>query len=197
MKNLSKPFLARGGASACAFGFMAACSAVCAPVLWAQAGKGPLDVQLTAYKIVAKGEKDELEAADKIKPGETIEYQARYANNSKNAVKNLAATLPIPGGMEFISGSALPDGAQGSTDGKTFVSLPIKRVTKNADGSTKIVMVPFSEYRALRWSIGELAAGKNVTVFARARVLGPMKSAIASAATASASTVAAGKEAGR
>lgn len=158
---------------------------------WAQSNKGPIDVELTAYKIVAKGEKDELEAADKIKPGETIEYQVRYANNSKDAVKNLAATLPIPSGMEFVLGSALPAGAEGSTDGKTFVSLPIKRVTKNADGSTKIVMVPLSEYRALRWSIGELAAGKTVTVFARARVLGPVKS------SKTAATSTAGKEAGR
>ena len=147
-----------------------------AGVLWAQSAKGPITVQLTAYKVVAKGEKDELEAADKIKPGETIEYQARYANTSKQSVKNLAATMPIPAGMEFVNGSALPDGAQASTDGKNFASLPLRRVTKGAGGTTKIEMVPMSEYRSLRWSIGQLDAGKSITVFARARVLGPVKS---------------------
>ncbi len=190
MKNLNKPFLARGRTLTCAIGFLAGIG--CTSVLWAQAGKGPVDVQLTAYKIVAKGEKDELAAADKIKPGETIEYQARYANNGTQSVKNLAATLPIPGGMEFVSGSALPDDAQASTDGKTFASLPLKRVSKSADGSTKVELIPLSQYRALRWSISELAAGKKVTVFARVRVLGPVKSA-----SKSAETVTVGKEAGR
>jgi len=137
--------------------------------------QGPVDIKLTAYKVVTQDGKDELQPAEKIKPGEVIEYRAQYANTGNAAVKGLAATLPIPAALEFLPGTESPDGVQASTDGKSYAAPPLKHISKAADGSTKIVIVPAAEYRFLRWNVGELGAGKSVTVSARARVLGPIK----------------------
>jgi hypothetical protein len=44
------------------------------------------------------------------------------------------------------------------------------RPVKQPDGTVIQQPVPWSEYRALRWSVGDLDAGKSVTVSARARL---------------------------
>jgi uncharacterized repeat protein (TIGR01451 family) len=144
-------------------------------VAWAQATKGPVEIKLTAFKVTQREGKEELQPVENVKPGETIEYQARYANTSGKGVKNLAATLPIPTGLEFVFGSHKPEAALASIDGKNFASLPLKRVIKAADGTTKTELLPASAYRFLRWNVGELGAGKEALVSARARVIGPMK----------------------
>ena len=137
--------------------------------------RGPIEVKLTAYKVVAQGEKEALQSAEKMKPGEIIEYQAQYLNNGGKAIRNLAATVPIPESLEFLPGTASPTGATASTDGKTFAPPPLKRISKMANGGTTVEFVLAGEYRFLRWNVGELGAGKTVQVSARARMLGPVK----------------------
>jgi hypothetical protein len=86
-------------------------------------------------------------------------------------VKNLLATVPIPEGLVFVADSAKPVGAHASSGGKNFEPIPLMREVAKADGTKEKQAVPLSEYRALRWSISELASGAGVTVTARAHVL--------------------------
>ncbi len=168
-----------------ALGGIFAAGSLALPLLQAapDASRGPVEVKLTAYKVVAQGEKEALQSAEKMKPGEIIEYQARYANTSAQMVRNLMATLPIPASLELLNGTSAPTGALVSTDGKNFAAPPLKRFTKTPDGGTNVAFVPAAEYRFVRWNVGDLGAGKSVAVSARARVIGPLKNATAAGAT--------------
>jgi len=66
--------------------------------------------------------------------------------------------------------SAKPVPVQASIDGSLFYPVPLTRQVRAADGQLKTVNVPLSEYRALRWSLGALAAGASREVVLRARV---------------------------
>ena len=57
-----------------------------------------------------------------------------------------------------------------AADGKSFAPVPLTRRVKLAGGKTVVREVPAAEYRALRWSIGSLAANSTRTVGARMRV---------------------------
>ena len=144
-------------------------SLLCSSV-WSAASSNDLKLDLKAFKVIRKGDQETLVSADKVKPKEVIEYQVRYVNTGEKTLRNIRATLPIPASLVFLSGSSAPSGAMASLDGKSFAAMPLKRKVKLADGTMKVVMVPYSEYRFLRWSLDELAAGKSVTVKARARL---------------------------
>lgn len=113
---------------------------------------------------------DKLAAADIAKPGDVIEYQATYSNGGKRAATNLNATLPIPAALSYVPNTAAPAGFMASTDAQNFAPAPLKRAVKDANGKTVTVMVPFSEYRALRWNVKQLAPGADFKVSARASV---------------------------
>lgn len=124
---------------------------------------------LSAMKVSLGADKKEvLSSADKVAPGDLLEYKVTYQNNSKTQLKQLTATLPLPVGTTYVAGSAKPAGAMASVDDKSFAAMPLKRKVKKADGTLEEQLVPLSEYRALRWKLGELAE-KNKTV-ASARV---------------------------
>ena len=143
-----------------------------ANVGWAAPANEARDIVpvLKAFKVVVKDDVETLVPAERIKPGEVIEYQVQYRNGGKRAVRSLQAVLPIPAPLEFVSGSATPASVQASVDGKTFASLPLRRRIKGGDGAFKIVPVPLSQYRFLRWKISELPSGQTVSVRARARL---------------------------
>lgn len=124
--------------------------------------------------------KEMLSATDKAAPGETLQYQVAYRNNGKSAVTSMAATLPLPVGLAYVPGSAQPANPQASVDGKTFASMPLKTLVKTADGKLQEQLVPFSDYRALRWNVGSLPASEQVTVSARAQVT-PVSGSVAPA----------------
>lgn len=125
----------------------------------------PVSVKLSAYHITqnAKGE-TVATVVDKVKPNDIIEYRANYTNNTGKTIKNLTATLPIPADTQFLAKSA-PAAALASTDGVNFAAMPLKRKV-----GTQTVNVPLREYRALRWTIAEVPAGKSVMVTAQTRV---------------------------
>lgn len=104
------------------------------------------------------------------KPGDVLEYRVSYTNHSSAAVTGLIASLPIPAGTTLLDRSQLPPNALASTDGTQFAPLPLMRLVKQPDGSERREPVPLGEYRALRWSLGTLAAGKSQQVSARVRV---------------------------
>src|SRR5215831_1460511 len=127
-------------------------------------------VVLVANKIVTVNGVEQRESGDKAKPGEVIEYVAEYKNPDKNLVKNVVATLPVPSGMEYIPQTAAPEQVTASTDDVTYAPVPLKRSVRGADGKMVQQLVPYSEYRSLRWSLGDIAGGNSKSVKARMKV---------------------------
>ena len=147
------------------------------PAFWANAQsnapaqKPDVESVLTAKKVeIGADKKEVLAEAKTVKPGDVIEYVVTYSNKGKNGVRDLAATLPIPADTEFLRNTNKPGATRAAlADGK-FAAIPLKRKVKLPSGKEEEIEVPFSEYRALQWSLGELAAGKSVVVSARVRV---------------------------
>ena len=159
-------------AAACLLSFssMAVYADNVTPIATAKPAK-TVEAKLAAFKVTLDADKKEVLApADKVAPGDLLEYQVVYQNNGKSQLKQLTATLPMPVGMTYVAGSAKPANAMASTDGKTFAAMPLKRMVKKADGKLEEQVVPLSEYRALRWKLGELAEKGKAEVSARSSV---------------------------
>ena len=133
-------------------------------------GFAEMTAHLSQVKIVKNGDQELRQSADLMKPGEIIEYTVVYINPDKATVKNLKATLPVPAGMEFMPATAAPKEVEVSTDGTTFGKFPILRKEKDRDGKEVEKPVRLSEYRFLRWSLGDLNAGSSKTVAARMKL---------------------------
>lgn len=131
-----------------------------------------VDVRLQAFQVVAQDKgAEELVPALEAEVGDTIEYQITYQNQGKNVAQAVAATLPVPeGAMSYLAGSAAPKAVQASLDGKTFAPLPLTREVVRK-GLRVVERVPASEYRFLRWNLGDLAPGQAVTVSSRMKVI--------------------------
>ncbi|OLF39504.1 hypothetical protein [Psychrobacter sp. Cmf 22.2] len=118
-----------------------------------------LKMQLQANKIVKTADgKVSYIAASNAQKGETIQYRATYTNVIDQSINDVAVTLPIPTNMVF-TGETKPNSAQATIDGKNYADMPLMR---KVDG--KIVKVPLSEYKALRWNIKLLPANKSADV---------------------------------
>lgn len=144
-------------------------SLVLAPSLFAQAPD--VRVDLTGKRVVLTDGKESFVKADKAGPGDVIQYEAVYRNDGKAQAKNVVATVPIPQGMTLVADSARPTAEQATTDGKNFSPVPLMREVKNEAGVMEKQPVPLSEYRALRWTLPELAPEKTATFVLRAQLL--------------------------
>ena len=130
-----------------------------------------VDVRLQAFQVTASQGGDKLVPALEAEVGVTIEYQITYQNQGKTVAQAVAATLPVPeGAMHYLAGSAAPKAVQASLDGKTFAALPLTREVMRK-GLRVVERVPASEYRFLRWNLGDLAPGQAVTVRSRMKVI--------------------------
>ena len=130
-------------------------------------------VVLTASKIVVVNGSEKREPGDKAKPGDVIEYVADYKNVPDEKTKGplkVQANLPVPAGMEYLPSTAVPANVMATSDGTHFAPVPLKRTVTGADGKPKEELVPYSEYRSLRWELGEIAPGATKTVKARMRI---------------------------
>ena len=133
-----------------------------------------LTAMLVTMKVVPLADgKERLVHAVEVRPGEVVHYVATYRNAFAAGIRDLQPVLPVPAGMQFVPGSATPPPTHASLDGRVFEPIPLKRLVKLADGSMREEIVPASEYRALRWSLGDLAGGASTNVTARARLLMP------------------------
>lgn len=162
------------------------------PAAHAQALKAKADtkdavlIQLTQKRVVVGPQGEKLEDASTVKPGDVIEYRATYTNVSKLPVQGLVAKLPMPEGLEYQPKSAKPSNAtlqMAGRDGQFGVE-PLQR--KLADGSVQTL--PYTEYRTMRWNVGQLNAGASVVVSARAKVEGPPSPQSAALSTSGAGT---------
>ncbi len=133
-----------------------------------------LSSELTVFLVSkdAKGN-ESLMPTTSAAPGAVLEYQAVYKNNSKNALKELEFDLPIPNGTELIKDTTFPKKAKASTmvGGTLFADIPLSKVVKDAQNKDKVVVLPMSDYKILRWSSAELAAGQTMLVKARVIVI--------------------------
>jgi uncharacterized repeat protein (TIGR01451 family) len=139
--------------------------------LTAAVAAGDVTTSLTAKKVLidAKG-KETFADADKVKPGDVVEYTVTVKNGTDSAITKLHPNLPIPKGAIYVPGSAKPAEVQASLDGTTYENIPLKRKVKQADGTDKLVPVPVEQYRFLRWSFAKVPAQGSVTATARVTI---------------------------
>ena len=118
-----------------------------------------LKMELTANQVIKNAEGKTVYTPVRTAPaGTVIQYKANYTNTVNKDISDLMVTLPIPANMTF-TGDAMPASAQASTDGKNYADMPLMR---KVDG--KMVKIPYSEYRTLRWNIKLLPAKKSAAV---------------------------------
>lgn len=145
-------------------------AAVTAVTAAGAAAQGVVSELTVASVVKQRSGEEQLAPTQSVKPGDLLQYTATYRNDGNQAVKRLAATLPIPLGTEFVGASALPHQVLGRVSGRNFEPLPLMRKVKRADGQIVDVPVPLAEYRALRWPERELAAGATYVTSVRVRV---------------------------
>jgi len=118
-----------------------------------------LKMQLSANKVItnAEGEVSYIPVST-ASAGSIVQYKATYSNTINEDIQDLEVILPIPANMVF-NGEAIPASAQASIDGKNYADMPLMR---KVDG--KMVKIPYSEYRTLRWNIKLLPAKKSAAV---------------------------------
>lgn len=118
-----------------------------------------LKMELTANQVIKNAEGKKVYTPVRTAPaGTVIQYKANYTNTINKDINDLMVTLPIPANMTF-TGDAMPASAQASIDGKNYADMPLMR---KVDG--KMVKIPYSEYRTLRWNIKLLPAKKSAAV---------------------------------
>lgn len=134
------------------------------------AGASPVSAKLV-QKLISTGTdgKELLTDVSQVKPGDKLQYELTYSNAGAVAIKGLLATLPIPAGTSYQPDTAMPPPATVSADGVQFGKPPLKRQVER-NGKVVEETIPPQEYKALRWSIGDLAANGSVTVKARVEV---------------------------
>jgi uncharacterized repeat protein (TIGR01451 family) len=131
----------------------------------------PLASELVATRIALREDGREVqEPAQSVKPGDVVQYSVTFKNTSKAQLKQVAATLPIPRGTEFVISAVKPEGAMASIDGVRYEPMPLKRKVQQADGRWVDVAIPLSEYQSLRWPARTLGAGEQFSASARVRV---------------------------
>lgn len=127
-------------------------------------------VDLTVQKVEKFAEGEIFGNAESVRPGDLLQYQIIYKIRGKDEILELLAQLPIPEGMEYVSGSALPSAVQGSIDGKEFSPVPMQREIEAGKGEKSMEMIALPDYRILGWPMRGLAPGDEVRVSARFRV---------------------------
>src|SRR3954466_9808223 len=147
----------------------AAALAACLGPAHAQRAGTDVETRLEARKVVAAADgKETYVAADQARPGDVIEYVATYPNTTRQPVRNLDGTLPIPQQTEFLPGSQNPAQAKASLDGIAYSPMPLTRKVKR-DGVTVEEAVPARYDGFLRWHADLLGAVHSLTFRARVR----------------------------
>ncbi|MCD1279325.1 hypothetical protein DVY93_06075 [Psychrobacter sp. CCUG 69069] len=118
-----------------------------------------LKMELTVNQVIKNAEGKVIYSPVRTAPaGTVVQYKAAYTNTINKDINDLMVTLPIPTNMTF-TGEAIPASAQASTDGKNYAEMPLMRKVND-----KLVKIPLSEYRSLRWNIKLLPANKSAVV---------------------------------
>lgn len=109
--------------------------------------------------------------ATAAKPGDILEYRATYRNNSGNLIADLKAVLPIPAATALLENTANPRAIEASLTGESYAPAPLTNRVVNNYGRLVEIVIPYEEYRFIRWSIPQLRPRQAITVKARVKVL--------------------------
>lgn len=120
------------------------------------AAKLPLAIELSAWRYSAESHLAQL--ADVAAPGDTLNYQLRYTNQSHQKLSNVLATLPVPEDMVLVEPKTTK-GLFARTDNTGFAPWPLRETVRTDDGREIDQLVPLEKIRLLRWSIPVLAPG--------------------------------------
>lgn len=111
-------------------------------------------------KVVLSGtiERDDakipVEKAALVKSGEILDWTITSVNEGNAPANEYNAVVKIPGGTQFVAGSATAEGSAfvvySIDNGKTFSPAPTVD-EKQADGSIKKVAAPVSTYTQVRY----------------------------------------------
>jgi uncharacterized repeat protein (TIGR01451 family) len=137
----------------------------------AAAAPAPLVTELQATRVVIDNGREVQHSAQAVRPGDTLLYTASYRNRSPAPLASVVATVPVPGGAQFIAAMPIVDGVMASVDGVNFERMPLLRRVHGSDGQWHDMSVPLAEIRALRWPARTLAAGETFTPTVRVRVI--------------------------
>ena len=158
--------------------FVSSLLALLFSVTTAHAGNAAAQAQVVlqawqVHTVVEAGEaRERLQPLQQVRPGDVIEYEARYVNGTAKAAQGVLLTLPVPaGGIRYlpVPGSATPV-QTASLDGVRFEPVPLRRAVLRPDGRRVMEDVPLADYRFLRWNLGDLPAGAQRSVRARMQV---------------------------
>lgn len=124
---------------------------------WAQ---GTLVSEMKAFVVTTQDDGTEtLQEASSVEPGQLIEYQMQYRNNGDDPLSGLAVTGPVPGGTQYVGGTAASETAhvfEASIDGGSSWHIePLVRTVIQPDGTEKQEVVAPEEYTHVRWLAAE------------------------------------------
>ncbi|MGI4815324.1 MAG: hypothetical protein ACRYG5_01935 [Janthinobacterium lividum] len=141
----------------------------------------PIDVALTAFKVVKGRHGEQFVDAASARPGDVLEYRAVYRNHSQAPLRAVVGSLPVPKGTRYVLGSARPANAIGHTADGRDEALPVAMRTApaipaaasladaaSAGGQTDSQAT--ADYRSLRWTLGDMAGGATRSISARVRI---------------------------
>ena len=142
---------------------------------FASVASAPLTGIIEAHKVSRQGDREVFTPAEKAAPQDIIEYRLTYANSSKNAIRNVAVTDPIPTGTEYIRSTAtMPNEGrvEFSIDaGKSYHSWPVRYKKVTEDGREVWAEATAEMVSHIRWTIpGEFEPETEITFSYRAVV---------------------------
>jgi uncharacterized repeat protein (TIGR01451 family) len=138
----------------------------------AQSQNSNLTSDLKAFKAEMVNGKEKLTEADKVSPGDIIEYQLTYQNKTGDEIKNLKPVLPIPYGTELVEDTALPIVNDASISNETsFKGYPIMKEVTMPNGSKTKIKAAAKEYRYIRWTVNSMKNNESKLFKVRVKVI--------------------------
>ncbi|PNY81645.1 hypothetical protein [Deinococcus koreensis] len=138
-----------------------------------------LNLVMSLVKNVTVGGKvtEQVVASPKsVFPGDVISQTVTVRNNTGKAIQNVPVKLPVPKSTSYLAaerGLNVVRAEYSIDGGQTFAAAPLKKtvtVVENGKSVRKEVEVKPNEYTAVRWVIGELAAGQSLKLGYRVQV---------------------------
>jgi uncharacterized repeat protein (TIGR01451 family) len=157
----------------------------------AQAGQPSLKVVAENRTAQAAAARGGSRADTTVHAGDVLRYRLTFTNGAPRAIRNVALANPVPGGLQFVAGSAKASRSDARAEysldgGKSWSARPVETVT--VDGRQVERPVAPERYTAVRWVVdGAVAPAAVVTAEFEARlVMAPAKSAAKSPSTSTA-----------
>ena len=130
---------------------------------------------MRAFLVTSNAEgMEQLIETSTIEPGQTVQYDLAYTNQSTEALLDLVINGPIPASTYYLAGTVRnPEGITplfSADGGETFGTEPITIVTTLEDGSTIRREARPDEYTHIQWQVPSLKAGSSTHFYYRVQV---------------------------